>query len=288
MNDRPLVGSRAHRDLFCRSLIDTHVAFDPAAIEWPELDPAALERLRALPFWAEAVSTEATTASWIRAFAEAETDPLVKEALELQALEEGRHSALLQGLVRAYGISVPPAVSEPVPNELAWAFLRTGYGECFDSFFAFGLFAVARRSGFFPGPLVEIFEPLLQEEVRHVIFFVNWAAWHGARLSRLGRARHQALCALALAHQAWGRFQMARGIDRPHFTVNGHEAIDAEVSLFELLDLCLTENVRRSSLYDARLLRPRVVPALAKVAHWLVGLGESPPERSRGLRALVR
>jgi hypothetical protein len=266
VNSRLVPGSPEHRELFCRSFVESHVAFDPEAIEWPELEPAALERLRALPFWGEAVSTEATTASWIRAFAALETDATVREALELQALEEGRHARVLRGLVRRYGIEVPPVKPEPLPRALTWAFLRTGYGECFDSFFAFGLFQIARRSGFFPEPLVAIFDPLLQEETRHVIFFANWVAWHGARLSRARRLGHRALCGLALAQQAWGRVQTARGLERPHFTVNGHEAIDARVTLEELLALCLDENERRGSVYDARLLRPRVVPALARAA----------------------
>jgi hypothetical protein len=263
-------GSPEHRELFCRSFVESHVAFDPEAIEWPELEPAALERLRALPFWGEAVSTEATTASWIRSFAALERDATVRAALELQALEEERHARVLRGLVRRYAIAVPEARPEPLPRALAWAFLRTGYGECFDSFFAFGLFQVARRSGFFPEPLVAIFDPLLQEETRHVIFFANWVAWHGARLSRARRLGHRALCGLALAQQAWGRVQTARGLERPHFTVNGHEAIDAEVSLEELLALCLAENERRGSVYDARLLRPGVVPALARAALWAI------------------
>jgi hypothetical protein len=269
-------GSREHRDLFCRAFLETHVAFDPATIAWPELDPAALERLRALPFWGEAVSTEATTASWVRAFAAAEPDPLVREALELQALEESRHAAVLRGLVTRYGIEAPPATPEPLPRELAWAFLRTGAGECFDSFFAFGLFAVAKRSGFFPEPLVAIFDPLLQEEVRHVIFFANWSAWHATRLGIAGRLRHRALAAFAYAHQAWGRWQMARGAERPHFTVNGHEAIDSSVGIGALLELCLAENARRSSIYDIRLLRPRLVPALARTARWVVAWTERP------------
>src|SRR5262245_36486396 len=130
MNDRLLaVGSTAHRDLFCRSFLDTHVSFDPEMIDWPTLEPAALQRLRSLPFWGEAVTTEARTPSWSPSSAQAESDPLVKEALELQALEEGRHAALLRGLVSHYEIEVPPADPEPLPRELAWAFLRTGYGE---------------------------------------------------------------------------------------------------------------------------------------------------------------
>ncbi|MBI3076600.1 MAG: hypothetical protein HYY85_06385 [Deltaproteobacteria bacterium] len=44
-NGEVKIGSAAHRDLFCRTFIDTHLPYDPAALPWPELDPAALARL---------------------------------------------------------------------------------------------------------------------------------------------------------------------------------------------------------------------------------------------------
>jgi hypothetical protein len=36
---------------------------------------------------------------------------------------------------------------------------------------------IARRSGFLPEPLFEIFKMLMREETWHVVFFTDWMAW---------------------------------------------------------------------------------------------------------------
>jgi hypothetical protein len=45
--------------------------------------------------------------------------------------------------------------------------------------------------------------------------------------------------------------------------VTGAEQLGDDINLKQLIDLCLTENSRRMSRYDRRLLRPFAVPALA-------------------------
>ena len=177
------IGSEAHKQLFCRMLLDTFDPYKPAVIPWPELEGDALHRLTGLPFWRLAVETEGQTAIRMQAFAYETKDPLIKEAVTLNAFEERRHKDVLLNMIRFYGIDIPAEPDYPYPPDPEWAFVLTGYGECFDSFFAFGLFKLAKDSGFFPPDLVEVFEPVIQEEARHNIFFINWLAYAQSRKS---------------------------------------------------------------------------------------------------------
>src|SRR5437899_1686945 len=204
------VGSEEHNSLFCRHFIDTHHRYEVRDIRWPDLDEADVQRLRAMPFWDEAVQSEATAAARVRAMADVEPDALLREAIAMQAYEEERHAALLQSLTQRYGITVGDG-RPPAPRDAEWAFLRMGYGECFDSFFAFGLFRLSADTGLFPDALVRAFEPVIQEEARHIVFFVNWAAWCRANRPAWRRPLHRLRCLRALSVQAWRRLKGARG-----------------------------------------------------------------------------
>ena len=175
-----------------------------------------------------------------------------------------------------YGIALKGDIRGTPLRDPRWAFLRTGYGECFDSFIAFGLFALARQSGFFPPELVAVFEPVIQEEARHNLFFVNWVAYMRVNLSWLRRLVFSAQCLAALAVQIAKRVGTAKSVDGDNFTRKGGEAIGVDMDGRRFLGLCLSENDRRLSLYDPRLLRPRVMPMAARLAMRLLRRGAAP------------
>ncbi|HMK87968.1 MAG TPA: ferritin-like domain-containing protein [Steroidobacteraceae bacterium] len=264
------VGSEAHKRLFCRTLLDTHKPYKPAVLDWPPLESEARQRLVNLPIWDIAVQTEGRARLNVASYAAMVSDPLLKKAIELDAFEEGRHKHVLSNLVAAYGITLAPEPEYVLRGDVEWAFMVTGYSECIDSFFAFGLFESAKRSGFFPEALVATFEPVMQEEARHILFFVNWAAWH-RRTMPLWRRPYFELKVLAVwLFLVWERIGIARdvghGVQDNNFTVTGAKSVGEDIDVAELIHLCLRENERRMSLYDRRLRRPRLVPALARFA----------------------
>lgn len=263
-------GSESHKTLFCRTLLDTFNPYKPAVIDWPKLDAETRDRLVSLPIWDIAVQTEGRARLNVASYAAITPDPLLRKAIELNAFEEGRHKHVLSNLVAAYGIELAPEPEYVVRGDPEWAFMVTGYSECIDSFFAFGLFESAKRSGFFPPELVDTFEPVIQEEGRHILFFVNWAAWYRRTMPFWRRPFFELKVMAVWLFLIWERIGIARdvgsGVQDNNFTVTGAKTVGDDIDVAELIDMCLAENERRMSLYDRRLLRPRLVPALARLA----------------------
>ena len=274
-------GSDAHKALFCRMLLSSFDPYKPAVIDWPTLANDAHNRLLGLPIWDIAVQTEGRAGLNVESYAQTVSDPLLKRAVQLNAFEEKRHKHVLSNLVEAYGIRLAPEPAYLRPRDPEWAFMRTGYSECIDSFFAFGLFETAKRSGFFPSELVDTFEPVIQEEGRHILFFVNWAAWHRRNLPWWRQVRFLAKTTAIWTCLIWERIGIARdmdhGVQDNNFTVNGAKEVGVDISLGELLKICVSENDRRLGAYDPRLRRPRVVPFIARLVLRVIGRGKSKP-----------
>ncbi len=268
------IGSPGHRQALARFFLDTHVEYNPDRIDWPVLQDTERARLLSLPFWQEAVSTEAATSGKVLAAAQLEPDALLRKAIELQGFEENRHARLLARLTAQYRIPIqtPPPYQ---PGNTESDFLFAGFGECFDSFFAFGLIAIASESGYFTPELIRIFEPVIQEEARHILFFVNWVKYRRSQLPWWQRPAFRARCAWLILKQVASRVKTAKDMagggdsqaSNDNFTMSAHQNLGVDLTLHGLLGRCLAENERRMAPYDTRLLRPRLVPAIARFLH---------------------
>jgi hypothetical protein len=265
------LGSPEHLSLFCRTLLDTHNPYKPAVIDWPKLSGDDLHRLTSLPFWQVAVETEGHASITMQTAADQMADPLIREAITLNAFEERRHKDVLHKMLDFYGIDIGTEPPYPAPADPQWAYIKTGYGECFDSFFAFGLFAIAKQSGFFPAELVEVFEPVILEEARHILFFVNWIAYESANQPAWRRPLFLARRGHALASRAANRLQLAKGANANSDLNRGHEALGIDLSPGKFMDLCQAENDRRMARYDPRLLRPAALPRMIRLVRPLLG-----------------
>ena len=280
-------GSEAHKRAMCALFRETFNPYRPSVIAWPALKPEELQRLQALPIWDIAVQTEGRARLSFAAFADSLDDPEMRSAIMLNAWEENRHKEVLSHLVKSYGIATAPEPPYLPPRDREFAFLVTGYSESIDSFFAFGLFELAKRSGFFPMALVDTFEPVIQEECRHILLFANWVSWHRANLSWWRRIRFELRVAAAWIYIGGLRVGLAHSVGtnktatqaQNNFTVNGAQAVaPVDVGFLDLMRICLDENERRLSGYDPRLTRPDTVPALAR---FVLAVGKLWPRKKR-------
>ena len=264
------IGSDAHRDLFCRQFTASYNEFDPETLPWPELDEAALTRLRSVPFWQEVLHTERRAGAIVAAFAGTIDDELVKEAVALQGHEEARHAELLRVMIRRYGIDASEQPLESLGDDVETAFIDFGYGECVDSFLGFGVFKIARQAGFLPASMFDIFETLMYEETRHIVFFINWMAWREVRRGR-GAAWRRALTALRFYGRAARRLlgtvrQGQKANDGRDFSATQASVFLEGFTFRRFLENCHSENSRRMAALDAGLLQPRLLPAVAGTA----------------------
>jgi hypothetical protein len=284
-------GSDAHKRAMCTMFHETFNPYKPSVLAWPKLDKETQDKITSLPIWDIAVQTEGKARLRMAAYARQlmTRDLDMGKTIELNGWEENRHKEVLSKLVEVYDIPLEPEPPYVEPRDPEWAYMVTGYSECIDSFFAFGLFELAKRSGFFPAELVETFEPVIQEECRHILLFANWVAWHRANLPLHKRIWFELRVAAVYAFLGWERIGIARGIDdgdakkgaKPqdnNFTVNGSKSVSNEdIKVFDLMRICLEENDRRFSGYDPRLLRPTTFPNLVRFALKFVPKPKSAP-----------
>ncbi|MEG3436365.1 ferritin-like domain-containing protein [Pannus brasiliensis CCIBt3594] len=269
------LGSEEHKELFCRSFLDSHLDYEPEKMPWPDLDPVSLEKIRGIPFWKQALWTEKNAGKMVSAFAETVEDPLLREAIALQGREETRHGRLIAHLVNYYGIEVEIPELPEIPEQLEATFTEFGYEECLDSFFAFGMFGIARKAEYLPESLFTIFDPLLNEEARHIVFFVNWITYLQIRRGRgipIARAAHSLYHYSKALWKLGSVFTDTEQKDEKAFAATGANTFMADLTPALFFTTCLAENEKRMGQFDRRLLRPELMPFLSRTAYRLLQL----------------
>jgi hypothetical protein len=264
------IGSDRHKELFCRWFIDTHRVYDPGDLPWPELDEKALARLRAVPIWNDAIQVEIKAGELVTGFAKTLKDPLIREAVAVQGAEETRHGQILTLMLQRYGI---PTTEERLPVTISErAFIDFAYKECMDAFIGFGAFRIARDAQFLPNEFLDTFTGFMAEETRHIVFFVNWIAYERVRRGYGNPVFQTIATAYGYARALrllLGSVRSARGDSG---FMGGEEAF-GNLSLRNVLEICLRENEAQMAPLDPGLLRPRVIPALARTALCLMTPG---------------
>lgn len=258
-------GSEDHKKLFCQNFIDTHLDYDPEQIVFPDLNEVELDRLRRIPFWQIALKVERNAGRMVSAFAETIADPDIKAAIALQGEEEARHARLIEALIHHYELPVEEPEATPLPADVSHAFTDFGFEECLDSFFAFGMFRLAREARYLPESLFHLFDPILDEEARHIVFFVNWITYRQVQQGRAkwGRGLH--------AGWYYGRallngVKLALSGRGGGFTATGATTFVEDLTLPQFLSVTLAANAQRMSKFDDRLLEPKLMPKLAAIA----------------------
>ena len=268
------IGSPEHRDLFCRTFIESHRPYEPAALPWPRLEPIYLERLRQIPFWGIAFGMEHKAGIMVRGFADTIEDPIIRQAVAVQGFEEDRHARLMEHIIERYDLPATPA-DMPQPAPVRDDFVLFGYEECVDAFMGYGLFGVAAEIEYFPRDFSAVFEEVLFEETRHVTFFVNWYRYEEARAGRdkFG-ARH--LLAVRNYVRALQRVIGAfAGEATTGFAAKGAGAMIEGVTPEKFLRAAIAENDRQMSRLDSRLIKPSLLPWAARIA--LAAIRALPP-----------
>ncbi len=264
------IGSQEHRDTFCRHFMQTYTDYDPATLPWPTLNEEALQRLRSVPFWEEVFYTERRAGAIVAAFTETVDDPVLKDALALQGEEETRHAKLIRVMIERYGLDASERPLEDISDNIERRFKDFGFGECLDSFLGFGLFKIALQSEFLPQEMLKIFETLMYEETRHIVFFVNWMAYTEARR---GWAARTMLPITSLHYYLRALGRMVGLAKRGKELNDGKNFAATQVAMFldgfsfrQFLEDCYSENGRRMGAFDPELLRPAFLPQLAETA----------------------
>jgi hypothetical protein len=263
------IGSYDSKKQFCRRFTEGYSIesnlISGSKVAWPKADSSTIERLQRIPLWSRVLQSKHDAARIVSAFADTLGDSMLKEAIALQGQHEQYHYEALESFVQTYEIPASIPQATPLLKNLEAAFIDLGFQKCLNALLGFGFYGLAKETRAFPEELLHGFDRLLNEEARHIVFFMNWFAyaqtkqgksWNELRgTNAIWQHRGEILKLL----MAFGKDDDEDNILFILFGGDHPEQLAAE----RFLALCLSENKRRMSLPSTEGLQPQLMPTLA-------------------------
>ncbi|MGF1600777.1 MAG: hypothetical protein ACFCU8_01950 [Thermosynechococcaceae cyanobacterium] len=270
------LGSYEHRKVFCQALTDHHIKYDLDQIPWPQLTEQDLQRLREIPFWSKVLQQKRQMASIARKVALQTKPTKLKGAITLLAQETGRQVRLIERMMEFYQIPKVSIPTDDPPNALPPVLMDIAFDQYLDAYILWGWFALAREQQFLPEALLDVWEPILDEDARHSIFFANWTA--GQRFSMSDNLRR-----LRTLWQHVGRFiglfdRFGRHIEDATLpkTASTADIFMGQLTAARLLQHCLDAHDQRLASVEPPLVKPQLAPELTQ---WLLRILQAWPRR---------
>lgn len=270
-------GSYEHRKLFCQDLIDRHIEYDPNQMPWPQLGAEALQRVQEIPLWATVLQRKRQLALVSGAVAAQIKPTLLKAAISLQAAESKRQVQLLENGMAFYQISQPQQQEWTLqPKALAPVLMDLAFNQYLDDSILWGWFALVRERQYLPNELLDLLDPLLNEDSHHSIFFANWMAGQRFRIghrARQVRSLGQYSGRLLGLMNQFGRYIEDATLPQ---TASTTEIFLGQLSARQFLESCIKAHDQRLADHHPPLVKPHLAP---QITQWLLKILAAWPQR---------
>jgi hypothetical protein len=136
--------------------------------------------------------------------------------------------------------------------------------------------------------MFEIFNPILDEEARHIVFFINWVTYLQIQQGRGWEIARAAHALWYYGRALWNLVQTFGGSQQEQekaFPATGANTFMDDLTPELFFSTCLAENAQRMGAFDSRLLQPQLLPRLCGIALRVLQLLPRRPAISPGINS---
>ncbi len=271
------LGSYHHKKLSCELISEHHRVYELSQLDWPELDDEVGKKLAAIP-WRSLAQERLAAARIIDAYGGSLKANLARNALGVIALETHRQGQFLQHLATHY--QLPEVGNRPQPKYLIGAdYKRVTHCLNVTFFLGAGLYELVSRTGYLPIDLLTLLNTQLDEQARHLCFFVNWLV---IQTQEQQKPEYEPFGVFALWYQRQQILGLLKTLNRNEYDDNLPknpslgDVFMGQWRFPDFIQACNQGYTQRFATFDSKLKHPAVLPQIANASQVFFGFW---PER---------